>query len=199
MMNLAIVSLTTKGTKKREAHEVQKYYWRGFVASIMFRGAMVKGLGVPLLMVGLMATIAAQAPPRPAFEVASVKKLAERIELTSFDVMTPSAAFHYPNATVASLILFAYDIQSFVLVGGPAWMRSDLFEINARAAAVASLAEKRRMMQSLLAERFKLVVRRDKQEMAHSELLLARSDRRLGPNFTDCPDPNAPPPPPTPD
>ena len=48
------------------------------------------------------------------------------------------------------------------------------------------------MVQSLLADRFKLVVRRDKEEMRFSELTLARSDGRLGPNVTACPDTDAP-------
>lgn len=144
-----------------------------------------------LVFVGLAVTLSAQAP-RPAFEVASVKKLAERIPQSSTHTFTRSAAIYFANATVASVIRFAYDVLDFELVGGPDWIRTDLFEISARAATEVSPDEKRLMVQSLLADRFKLVVRKDKEEMRFSELTLARSDGRLGPNFTACPDPNAP-------
>ena len=146
-----------------------------------------------LACVGLAVTLSAQAP-RPAFEVASVKKLAERIPQSPSQASARSAALYFANITVAGLAQYAYNVRDFGLVGGPEWIRRDLFEVNARAATEVSPDEKRLMVQSLLADRFKLVVRRDKQEMGFSQLVLARSDGRLGPNFTDCPDPNVPPP-----
>ena len=148
---------------------------------------------VILVSVGLAVALSAQAP-RPAFEVASVKKLAERIPQSRARVRRTCGvpALYFANTSVAALVLFAYNLSPFELVGGPDWIRQDLFEINARAATEVSPDEKRLMLQSLLADRFKLVVRRDKQEMAFSQLVLARSDGRLGPNFTACPDPNAP-------
>lgn len=154
---------------------------------------MVKGARLFIVLVALGITLSAQAP-RPAFEVASVKKLAQRAD--GVFSRTEGTAFYRPDATVASLILFAYNIRDFELIGGPGWMRTDLFEVNARAATDVSLDEKRLMVQSLLADRFKLVVRRDKQEMGFSQLVLARDDGRLGPAFTDCPDPNVKAPPP---
>lgn len=154
---------------------------------------MIRWLSLACIALGV--ALSAQAP-RPAFEVASVKKLPQRMAPTQSS--TAGAAFYRTNATVASLILFAYNIRDFELIGGPGWIRTDLFEINARAATEVSQDEKRLMVQSLLEERFKLVVRKDKQEMGFSALVLARSDGRLGPNFTDCPDPNRPLPPPRP-
>ena len=144
-----------------------------------------------LVFVGLAVTLSAQAP-RPAFEVASVKKQAQRIASIPTGLSTPSAALHWTNATLVSMLLFAYNVSNFELIGGPDWIRTDLFEINARAATEVSQDEKRLMMQSLLEDRFKVVVRKDRQEMRISELTLARSDGRLGPNVTACLDPNTP-------
>src|SRR5688572_3245506 len=144
-----------------------------------------------LIFLGVVVTISAQAP-RPAFEVASVKKQAQRIASIPTQLSTPSPVLHWTNATLASMLLFAYNVNYYELIGGPDWMRTDLFEINARAASEVSEDEKRLMVQSLLEDRFKVVVRKDKQEMRISELTLARSDGRLGPNVTACPDPNAP-------
>ena len=142
-----------------------------------------------LVFVVLAATLSAQAP-RPSFEVASVKKLAEPASLPP--TKTGPLRFYSPNATVASLILFAYNVRDFELFGGPDWMRKDQFEINAGAAAAVSDDEKRLMMQSLLEDRFKLVARRDRREMRFSALVLAGSDGRVGPTLTVCSDSAAP-------
>jgi uncharacterized protein (TIGR03435 family) len=144
-----------------------------------------------LVFVALAVTLSAQAS-RPTFEVASVKKQTQRIASIPAGLFTPSPVLHWTNATIASMLLFAYNVNSYELIGGPDWIRTDLFEINARAASEVSEDEKRLMVQSLLEDRFKQVVRKDKQEMRISELTLARSDGRLGPNVTACPDPNAP-------
>src|SRR5687768_8830582 len=143
-----------------------------------------------LVFATLGVTLAAQAP-RPAFEVVSVKKLAQ----PRFVPPTKRSPLEYysPTATVASLIQFAYNIRDFELIGGPDWIRRDPFEVNARAATEVSEDEKRLMVQSLLADRFKLVVRKGRQEMRFSELILARSDGRVGPKLTACGNPDAPP------
>jgi uncharacterized protein (TIGR03435 family) len=67
-----------------------------------------------------------------------------------------------------------------------------LFEVNARAAAAVSTDAFRPMVASLLAERFKLVVRREQRSMRGALLLMAREDRRVGPKLERCADPNAP-------
>src|SRR5687768_14105687 len=144
---------------------------------------------ITLVCIGLTVTLSAQAPG-PTFEVASVKKLSQRIAPSPSQSSTRSAALYFANVTVAGLVQYAYDVRDFALVDGPDWIRQDLFEVNAKAATEVSPDEKRLMVQSLLADRFKLVVRKDRREMEFSQLVLARSDGRLGPNFTDCPDPN---------
>src|SRR5687768_11915914 len=108
-----------------------------------------------LVAVGLAVALSAQAP-RPSFEVASVKKLSQRIAQSPSQASTRSAALYFANVTVAGLVQYAYDVRDFALVGGPDWMRQDLFEVNARAATEVSPDEKRLMVQSLLADRFKL-------------------------------------------
>jgi uncharacterized protein (TIGR03435 family) len=51
----------------------------------------------------------------------------------------------------------------------------------------------RPMVAALLAERFKLVVRREQRTMRGAVLVMARDDRRAGPKLEKCADPNAPP------
>ena len=73
-------------------------------------------------------------------------------------------------ATAKALIQFAYNVRAFQVSGGPSWIGSDRFDIDAKADDVTvgkmqamtfdqRLALRRLMYQSLLAERFKLKVR----------------------------------------
>ena len=142
-----------------------------------------------------VATVAAAQTPREEFEVASVKKLETPAPLAP--VRTRGMIYARTNVTLAGLVQFAYNVQDFELVGGPDWIRRDQFEIQGRASREMSFEEMRPLVQSLLEDRFKLVVRREQREMRRAELTLARDDDRLGPALTPCADPNAPIKPPT--
>jgi uncharacterized protein (TIGR03435 family) len=135
---------------------------------------------------------------KPTFAVASVKKQPAQIPPSrppSGTTQSTTAAFRRLNATVVSLVRFAYGIMDFQVIGGPEWAREDLFEINARAGGPATSEQMQPMVQSLLEDRFKLVVRREQREMRTSALVLARDDGRLGPQVEKCDDPaNLPPP-----
>lgn len=143
-----------------------------------------------LLCVALPAPPTAAQTGRPTFEVASVKKLDQ--PPSSIQSRSAGVTFTRTNTTVIGLIQFAYDVQPFEIVGGPDWVRQDAFEVNARAARELSLDEMRPLVQSLLEERFKLVVRREPRDMRHSELVLARDDHRIGAGLKPCVDPKAP-------
>ena len=85
--------------------------------------------------------------------------------------------------------MMAFDMQAFQISGGPAWIESQRFDIDAKArSAVTSeprlaTAEERRQarlrLQSLLAERFHLVVRRETKEASVYALLVAKNGPKL--------------------
>jgi uncharacterized protein (TIGR03435 family) len=89
-----------------------------------------------------------------------------------------------------SLLIFAYDVPFYQLAALPEWVSTIRYEINALASRVPTLAEQQPMLRVLLAERFGLVARTDTQERPIYALVLARSDRQLGPALqptsTDC-------------
>jgi uncharacterized protein (TIGR03435 family) len=132
---------------------------------------------------------------KPAFEVASIKPRAQSEPARSAGP-APLGVFYRAGDTVSALIQFAYSTMPFQIVGGPEWARRDRFEINAKAAPgdIPSDQQMRLMVQSLLEDRFKLVVRREQRDMSMSALVMARSDGRAGPKLEKCEDPaNAPP------
>jgi uncharacterized protein (TIGR03435 family) len=87
----------------------------------------------------------------------------------------------FVNFSLRQLITAAYDIQSFQLIGGPAWASTDRFDVTAKANTNAPLTELNLMLRSLLAERFKLVAHLEKRELPRYTLMKAREDGRLGP------------------
>ncbi len=142
-----------------------------------------------LVICSLTATLGAQ-QPSPAFEVASVKPSAPAAVGAVFSGsglnVRPGGAFSATNYTVAQLMTFAYNLFAEQIVGGPDWIRAERFTVTARAATDVPRDQIRRMVQTLLADRFRLRVRSDTREMPVLELLLVRSDGSVGPNLHNC-------------
>jgi len=65
------------------------------------------------------------------------------------------------DVTIADLIGLAYDTAVSQVVGGPTWLEMDRFDVLAKAPPRTSPEQQKAMLQILLAERFKLVVRED--------------------------------------
>ena len=65
------------------------------------------------------------------------------------------------DATMLDLIQAAYGIGAEDIAGGPGWVSSDLFDVVAKVPAGTTPAAANLMLQALLADRFKLVMRKD--------------------------------------
>lgn len=132
----------------------------------------------------------------PAFEVAAIKpnKSGGGGSRSSFDGIRLTAT----NISVKSLIEYdAYGIPAPQILGGPNWLASDRFDIEAKVddALVAEMAKldreqrnqmERQMFQQLLADRFKLVVHHETKELPVYALVVAKG----GPKLTASKDPD---------
>ncbi len=94
------------------------------------------------------------------------------------------------TATLRDLVRRAYDVQEFLMFGGPEWVDKERFDIIATpAAAVARPEVVRAMMRAMLADRFKLVARVEAREMPIYELWVIRSGQlgpTIKPSAVDC-------------
>jgi uncharacterized protein (TIGR03435 family) len=145
-----------------------------------------------LSVLNLVAT-AQQQSPTPQFDVASIKPWSPPpTPVTGIGLRAAPAGSGIFNraTTVAGLITYAYEVQDFQVSGGDGWVRTDRYDVSARAGRETSQAELREMVKALLADRFTLRVRTETREMPILELRLARSDGRVGRNLHDCSDPN---------
>jgi bla regulator protein blaR1 len=152
--------------------------------------AIVLGLGTadPVSSPHAQAQQSASAT-RPAFEVASVKRSSAGPGPIRIETL-PGGRFVATNASLRALIQYAYRLQPFQIAGGPAWLASDRYDIVAKADAadgdrptVAGAGGPTRtqlMVQTLLGDRFKLVIHTESRELQIYALVQARGDGRLG-------------------
>lgn len=146
------------------------------------------------LVVAAAAALRAQAPL--AFDAASVKPNTSGGAGAGFQIF-PGGQFRATNATVRQLVQSAYDFafERFQIVGGPSWIDVDRFDVQAAPAApaeagreagrIATPEEIAVRIQALLADRFRLVLRRETRDMQRFDLVVDRPGR-LTPNAGTC-------------
>jgi uncharacterized protein (TIGR03435 family) len=95
--------------------------------------------------------------------------------------------FTAENMPLRLLIQHAYGVRSFQIIGGPAWIDSERFDIVAK--ADGSVQEKQvlgPMLQALLEDRFKLSVHRETKEMPVLNLAQAAEGKLKTSKTADC-------------
>jgi bla regulator protein blaR1 len=149
-------------------------------------------------------SVIAQAPAverLPSFEVASIKQNTST-ETRARMGAQPGGRVTVTNTPVRSLIATAFGMFSTEalirarILGGPDWLDSERYDINAKANAEFQFApdgppkDMLLMMRSLLEERFRLKVHHETREVPSYELVVARADGKLGPEMhksnVDC-------------
>jgi uncharacterized protein (TIGR03435 family) len=125
------------------------------------------------------------------FDVASVRANHSGATQTRFD--RTSTGVTIVNLQLRAIIQFAYGVsQPSRLAGVPDWASIERFDIIARG-TIDGLDDFRAMMQALLIDRFKLATHTEQRSVPIYNLVLARSDRRLGPSLkastVNCPPP----------
>jgi uncharacterized protein (TIGR03435 family) len=124
---------------------------------------------------------------QPAFEVASVKP--NHLDTRGFIGFIPAGkgyrGFQGTDVRLKILVMLAYGVADRRISGGPGWVESDGFDIDARAEKATSQEEIRLMLQTLLADRFQLKVRRETREEPVYALLVEKDPPNLVPHDDD--------------
>ena len=115
------------------------------------------------------------------FEVASVKP--NTTDNSGWSIDYTADSLRATNATLSALVQSAYGIREDRLVGGPSWVRTTRFDVNAKAAQALSREQLRRLAQRLLETRFGVVLTREHREQEAYALRLARAAGRTGPDL----------------
>ena len=145
--------------------------------------------------------ILAQPGERLAFEVTSVKPNKSEDIRPGMEIL-PGGKFTVRNAPLRIVIVTAYNVpfQSVRMTGGPEWINSERYDIEATppsGAFPAGLSDQerknrmRQMLQSLLADRFKLVIKAETKELPRYALSVSKGGLKLPKSKMeekDCPE-----------
>jgi len=114
----------------------------------------------------------------PVFDAASIKPTRSENGARSL-THNPGGRLNASNATLKMLILLAYQVMPYQLSGGPGWLDSDGFDIDAKSAPGATPAQFRQMVQALLADRFQLRVHQETKELPIYLLVVGKHGSKL--------------------
>ena len=152
----------------------------------------VAAAGMAILAAAL---VWAQSQPSaaPSFEVASVKANHSGDHMVSL-MNSPSGRFSAKNVSVKMLIRLAYKVQDFQIAGGPGWIDSERYDIEAKPESSgpdsspapstddrreAAMEAQRLRIQALLADRFGMTVHHDTKELPVYALVVAKGGAKL--------------------
>ena len=112
----------------------------------------------------------------------------------AFGVFVRGDTLDTEHASLNDLVIFAYNLRDVQLSGGPAWAKrdvpvsSELFQVIAKAAGdpPPPMDAFRQMLQSLLAERFKLQVHHARKNLPVYNLMIDKGGPKLKPSASDA-------------
>jgi uncharacterized protein (TIGR03435 family) len=138
-----------------------------------------------LVLAFVLAAIAvrAQTPEQqtPAFAVASVKE-STTIAAGGGGRLMPGGGIAMRHLSARNYVTMAFQLEPYQLVGGPAWMATTYYDVQAKPAATATRDGTFKMLQTLLRDRFHLQFHRESRQLDGYALILARAGQ-LGPNL----------------
>jgi len=125
---------------------------------------------------------AASAPP--AFDVVSIKPSAATNTDKTFH-LGPDGSFQAGNYSLKDLIRLGWDVRNFQILGGPGWLDTERYNVQAKPVApfaahsTEGFKQLGLMVQAMLAERFQIKVHRQTKEMAVYYLALGKGESKL--------------------
>jgi len=130
----------------------------------------------------------------PEFDVISIRpnqsvpRIKNGVEYIDIKIGTPPDGYSVSNYSLKMLIMEAYGIKYNQISGGPSWIDSDHFDIDAKVVAADGTTpqpltneQRNLMLRSLLADRFKLAIHNDTKQLPVYELVVAKNDLKLQP------------------
>ncbi len=119
------------------------------------------------------------ADANPVFEVATIKPSRPEAQGRGFAIR--GREFSTFNTTLSSIITFAYGLHARQIVGGPAWMESEKYDITAKPDGEGQPSQQqwKIMVQKLMADRFKLTFHHEKKELSVFALMVGKSGPKL--------------------
>lgn len=138
-------------------------------------------------LIASVVVLAQTSQQKLSFEVASVKRNTDRILSVSGVQPAAGGRLFAKATTLKQLIVSAYQIKEREIVGGPAWIDSERYDIEAKAGdPVGWDSGLRPMLKTLLADRFQLRAHTSLRDMPVYVLRIAKSGTKLKKLEEEC-------------
>jgi uncharacterized protein (TIGR03435 family) len=133
-----------------------------------------------ILLALFSVALIAQVEQSPVFEVASVKPTGRPPESGSAGWTISHGTFTAYAAWVRGMIAMAHGVHAAQVHGGPAWLDTEQYNVQAKAASPdAGPDQIKAMVRTLLADRFKLAVHRQTQELPVYTLAVGKNGSKM--------------------
>jgi uncharacterized protein (TIGR03435 family) len=146
-------------------------------------------LGLAISVIAIPLRSQAPAETKPSFEVATVK-LGDPGQRGSSIMNQPGGRLVIKGMPLRAMVTFAYRVRDFQISGGPGWMVTDRWDVEARAEEGTiprptgppnpnTPDPMSIRLQSLLEDRFELKFHRDRKELPVYELSIAKGGSKM--------------------
>ena len=118
------------------------------------------------------------ADANPSFEVGTIKPSRPEEQLS---ILGRGRQFVTTATSLSDLITYAYGLHARQIIGGPAWVEAEKYDLLAQPDVDGrpNSQQLRMMVQKFLADRFKLIVHRDKKELSVYAVVIAKAGAKL--------------------
>jgi uncharacterized protein (TIGR03435 family) len=165
----------------------------------MLAAATVAAMATPFL-IGAIRAQTLPPPPAYGYDVVSIHRSDPGTTGAQLGP-GPQGGWRSKNTPVIMLLTVAYDVADYQVIGAPAWVYSDLYDVTftpdkaegapgpeaALKDQQAHLSRNRQRLQAVLRDRFGLVVRTETRELPIYVLRQAKSGSRLTPHAEATP------------
>jgi uncharacterized protein (TIGR03435 family) len=146
----------------------------------MHRVAVFLLAAAPLLAQG-----PSKVPPDLRFDVASLKPSPPGGRGGGIRPAAGGQRYEAVNCTIKTMIMVANAIKADQIVGGPDWLASDLYDMEAKAEKASNGDELHVMLMNMLVDRLNLKIHREKKEMRMYALTVGKDGPKMTPHEAD--------------
>jgi uncharacterized protein (TIGR03435 family) len=133
----------------------------------------------PTMAATFLLLFALRVAAQPQFEVAQVKQSQPAAGRAWERIATDPGGLTASGVTLKQLIFEAYDMPYYRIFGGPSWLESEYYDLQAKAGSPVDRDQVRLMLRGLLADRFKLTLHRETKELRAYVLTVAKNGPKL--------------------
>ena len=144
---------------------------------------MIRPIGAASFIVLMSSVLFCQPSAPPAFEVATIKAAAPATG--GGRASTSGDRVVYNNTTLLNVLVRAFQVKSGKQIVGPSWIFTERYDIVAKADENTPKELIPLMLQTLLIDRFRLVLHREKRELQAYALVIGKGRLKLVENESD--------------